>query len=145
MAYQKQNFIDGEVLTAEKLNHIEDGIDWDVIKPEDGVSTGDIADSAITELKINDGAVSGYYTATIGTAWSGTTAPYTQTISVIGVRSTDTPIVDLVLNNNYTTASNEIDAWGSVYRIVTGANTLTVYATDKITISLNVQIRCIRK
>ena len=26
MAYQKQNFTDGQVLTAEHLNHIEDGI-----------------------------------------------------------------------------------------------------------------------
>ncbi len=26
MAYEKQNFTDGQVLTAEHLNHIEDGI-----------------------------------------------------------------------------------------------------------------------
>ena len=26
MAYKKQNFTDGQVLTAEHLNHIEDGI-----------------------------------------------------------------------------------------------------------------------
>lgn len=26
MTYEKQNFIDGQVLTAEHLNHIEDGI-----------------------------------------------------------------------------------------------------------------------
>ena len=26
MAYQKQNFTDGQVLTAEHLNHIEEGI-----------------------------------------------------------------------------------------------------------------------
>ena len=26
MAYEKQNFVDGQILTAEHLNHIEDGI-----------------------------------------------------------------------------------------------------------------------
>lgn len=26
MAYEKQNFVDGEILKAEELNHIEDGI-----------------------------------------------------------------------------------------------------------------------
>lgn len=136
MAYQKQNFFNGEILTAEQLNHIEDGIDWDVIKPsEDGISANDIT----------DGAVSGYYTATIGTTWSGTTAPYSQTVSVAGIRSSDTPIVDLILNNNYTTATNEIYDWGNIYRITTSDDTLTVYATNKTTVSLNIQIRCIRK
>lgn len=26
MAYEKQNFVDGQVLTADQMNHIEDGI-----------------------------------------------------------------------------------------------------------------------
>ena len=62
MAYEKQNFIDGQVLTAEHLNHIEDGIA--------GLEGGYVAPSAKV-VQTSDGAKititdkSGTTTATI--------------------------------------------------------------------------------
>ena len=45
MAYEKQNFKDGETLTAEQLNHIEDGIvDMTPVRGEDYWTEADIAE-----------------------------------------------------------------------------------------------------
>lgn len=145
MAYTKQNFIDGEVLTAAKLNHMEDGIGDAYIKPSAGVPTSDIADGAVTSVKIADNAVSDYYTANIGTTWEGDNAPYTQTITVMGVTNNDKPIVGVVYSDIYETAEAQRDAWSQIYRIVATTNLLTVYATDKTETEIPVQFTCVRK
>ena len=44
-----------------------------------------------------------YSTTLISSSWSSS-APYTQTVSITGILSTDTPIVDVVLNANTSTA-----------------------------------------
>lgn len=57
MAYVKQNFVDGNVLYASELNHIEDGIADAYVKPANGIPTADIANGAVTTAKINNAAV----------------------------------------------------------------------------------------
>ena len=71
------------------------------------------------------------YTATIPPAsWSGSEAPFTKTVSVSGILSSDTPVVDVVLTGTYTTDATIIENWGLVYRITTAAGSITVYATE---------------
>lgn len=83
-------------------------------------------------------------TATLDTTWSGTSAPYTKTISVSGILSTDTPIIDVVMSGTYSTDEARTEAWGYIYRAVTGADSITFYATDKPTVDLPIQIRVVR-
>ena len=83
-------------------------------------------------------------TATLDTAWSGTSAPYTKTVTVNGIQSSDTPIIDVVMSGTYSTDIARAEAWGYIYRAVTGANSITFYAIDKPTVNLPIQIRTVR-
>jgi hypothetical protein len=83
-------------------------------------------------------------TATLDTTWSGTSAPYTKTVSVSGILSTDTPIIDVVMSGTYSTDEARTEAWGYIYRAVTGADSITFYATDKPTVDLPIQIKVVR-
>lgn len=84
------------------------------------------------------------YTATLASAnWSGSD-PYTITVTVSGLLATDTPVMDLVASATYATAQNEIADYGSIYKAVCSANTLTVYATSAPTHDLSIQLVCVR-
>lgn len=83
-------------------------------------------------------------TATLDTSWSGSSAPYTKTISVSGILSTDVPFIDIVMSGTYATDTARQEAWGCIYRAVTADNAITFYATDKPTVNLPLQIKVVR-
>jgi len=84
-------------------------------------------------------------TATISaSSWSGSSAPYTQTVTVSNITSTDTPIIDVVMSGTYSTDSTRAEAWGYIYRAVTANGSITFYATEKPTVSLPIQIKVVR-
>ena len=90
------------------------------------------------------GASTETYTATIGTEWSEN-APYTQTVDVTGITSTDTPIVDVVLNSDTDTALNQLEAWGCVSKIETATDSITVTCLeDKPTTAIPIQLKVVR-
>ena len=90
------------------------------------------------------GASTETYTATIGTEWSEN-APYTQTVDVTGITSTDTPIVDVVLNSDTDTALNQLEAWGCVSKIETTTDSITVTCLeDKPTTAIPIQLKVVR-
>lgn len=84
------------------------------------------------------------YKVNIGTAWSGSAAPYRQTISVSGMLASDNPIVDVTPDSAYETAVSQVEAWGNIHRITTAANSITVYANDKTEVAIPIQLKCIR-
>jgi hypothetical protein len=84
------------------------------------------------------------YTTTLDTTWNGSAAPYTKTQTVTGILATDTPIIDVVMSGTYATDEARIEAWGYIYRVTTAANSITLYATDKPTVSLPIQIKVVR-
>ena len=91
-------------------------------------------------------AVSVEYSGTLADdGWTGETAPYTQAVTISGILATDSPIIDLVPSNDYATAVAEDTAWGSIYRAVASANTITFYAKEAPTVALTFKARCIRK
>ena len=47
--YEKQNFVDGQVLIAEQMNHIEDGIYKDNLDLAEVVTELNILDNAVTQ------------------------------------------------------------------------------------------------
>lgn len=85
------------------------------------------------------------YTATISTSWTGSSAPYTQTVTVTGITSTDTPIVDVVLSSTTSTALNQLEAWNCVSQITTGTNQITVTCLeDKPITAIPIQLKVVR-
>lgn len=84
------------------------------------------------------------YSATIGTSWTGSEAPYSQVVSVEGIQAADGPIVDIVQ-----TGTEEIDAamreaWAAVTRITTSANSITVCAEEPTETAIPIQIKVVR-
>jgi len=82
--------------------------------------------------------------ATLNTTWSGSSAPYSKTVTVSGILATDNPIIDIVMSGTYSTDEARIEAWGYIYRAVTANDSITFYATEKPTVSLPIQIRVVR-
>lgn len=84
------------------------------------------------------------YTATITTTWNGSAAPYTQDIAVSGITANDKPKIDVTMSGTYSTDKTRDNEWSKIYRIVTAANKITVYAHAKTTASLPIQMEVIR-
>lgn len=76
--------------------------------------------------------------------WDGIAAPYTQAIPVPGVLVTDKPVVDILPNEDYQVAEPELEAYGQIYRIVTAADCVTVYAKEKTTTPIHLQMQVCR-
>lgn len=113
---------------------------------EGAVTTSKIGNGAVNAAKILDGAVSTLYTATIGTTWTGSAAPYSQNVTVVGLTAADTPLVDIVPDaETYATAEAQIEAYGNIIRMEAGANTLTVYSREQTAVAIPIQIKVVRK
>lgn len=85
------------------------------------------------------------YSAVLNTTWSGDSAPYTQTVNINGILSTDTPHITPVYSNNTATAKLEQMAWFFVSKAVAGDNyILFTCFDDKPTQELTLQIEVIR-
>ena len=88
--------------------------------------------------------IHGIINVTLDTTWSGTSAPFSKTVTVSGILSTDTPIIDVIMSGTYSTDEARIEAWGYIYRAVTDNDSITFYATEKPTVSLPIQIKVVR-
>ena len=87
----------------------------------------------------------GVFTTTILSAdWTGTTAPFTQVKTISGILATDTPIVDVVMSGTYATDEARQEAWNNIYRITTANNSITLYAKEKPTVNLPIQLKVVR-
>lgn len=129
--------------------HLPDGADPITVKAGNleasAVETEKIKDKAVTMAKLADHAVSVDYTVTLNTTWSGSAAPYTKEQTINGILATDKPLIDIVPSATFADAEKQADAWALIYRAVTAANKITFYAKAKPTVSIPLQIRCIRK
>lgn len=116
-----------------------------------GITAGSIgadslANGSVTAPKIADGAVSQTFTATITAAgWTGDATPYTNDVTVTGLTADDNPFVDMIASSTFETAETEIEAFANIYRMVTAENKLTVYAAEKPTVDITIQIKVVRK
>lgn len=105
-----------------------------------------------TPTATGDAATKGYVdgkritkVATIPTNWSGSSAPYTQSISVNGILSTDAPHITPVYSSTLETALMEKDAWAMVSKAETSNGTITFTCfEDKPTAAISIQIEVMR-
>ena len=85
------------------------------------------------------------YTATIpSTSWTGSSAPYSKAVTVSGILSTDTPIIDVVQTGVYETDIAILNNWGYLYRSFSSENTITFYATEVPLSDIPIQIKVVR-
>lgn len=99
MGYSKQNFKNGQVLTAAQMNHIEDGI----VALENTVSIGEVTLRA--------------------SAWVGNASPYSQVVTVAGVTANSQ--VDLTPSVSQLVIFHEKDL---TFVTENDGGTVTVYA-----------------
>ena len=76
--------------------------------------------------------------------WAGSNAPYSKTIAVNGIFESDTPIVDLILPDDYGTAQDQLIEFNKVYKIDVVDNSITLYATEVPTAEVTMKLMCIR-
>lgn len=85
------------------------------------------------------------YSATfLASGWSSS-APYTQTVTIEGLLSSDTPIVDILLSSDTATAEQELISYGYFSKFTAGNNSLTATALSTVpTQDITVQLTVIR-
>lgn len=76
--------------------------------------------------------------------WTGSNAPYSKTIAVNGIFESDTPIVDLILPDDYGTAQDQLIEFNKVYKIDVVDSSITLYATEVPTAEVTMKLMCIR-
>jgi hypothetical protein len=75
----------------------------------------------------------------------GTNPPFTKIVTVTGILATDNPIIDLDLSNvAFANIAAIQEAWGKIYRAVTGTNTITFYSTEALTVELKFNAKVVR-
>jgi len=149
------NILEGATVTTAELNKLEGftGAYTDLNYAKDLKATGvtatefDYLDGVTSAIQTQLGtkATTAEYTVTIpSTSWTGTEAPYTKTVTVTGILSTDKPIVDIVNTGTYATDVTLAENWGLVYRITTASNSITVYANEVPSASIPIQLKVVR-
>ena len=84
------------------------------------------------------------YTGAIGTSWTGSEPPYTQSVTINGLLESDNPIIDVVPDALYSDAVRQINAWSDIYRIVSHNNYLVVFAHRPTTVPIPIKLVCVR-
>jgi hypothetical protein len=135
--------IAGGAVSADKIN---DGAVTATKIAGGAVSADKINDGAVTATKIAGGAVSAEYTGTLDAEdWSGDAAPYTQSIPVTGILSTDNPIADVAYSGTGSTDIARATNFSYIYRIATTDGFITAYAMQPPTVNLPIRLLCVRK
>lgn len=123
-------------VTIKKYN----GTDYDNLYP-----TTLINNVTNLQAQLDSKATTTTYTTTIETTWTGTQAPYTQTIAITGILYTDNPIVDIVPSSNYDTAVEQLDQYPLISYITTANGYITVTCLGApTTINIPIQLLCVR-
>ena len=127
-----------ENLANEALNNIDDVKDGSAYLPKSYVTSdfsdesyGKAADAAAVGQAVRNKAVTKTYKGTfLSSGWSSS-APYTQTITVEGVLSTDYPFVDIDLSD-VSDAVSVIEGWKLVGRCTVSAdNNVIAYCYEE--------------
>ena len=80
----------------------------------------------------------------LSTGWAGSSAPYSQTITVTGMASTDEPIADVTFSGVYLDDISIASAWSKVYDLETSTNQVTFYADEIPSVNVTVRMKVVR-
>lgn len=104
------------------------------------------ADASEMSTELGKKAVTAYYTATLTASGWSSAKPYMQEISIAGIQSSDTPIVDVSMENATTSNYEALaESWTAVNRIATSNGKITAYCyEDKPTVDLKILLKVVR-
>lgn len=108
-----------------------------------GDVTGTVSFDGSTDVAINTTvSASQHFTVAFPASGWSRNAPYTQTVSVNGIKASDNPIVDINMENTTTSNSSDIlSAWGLIGRISTSNGSVTAYCyEEKPTVDISVNM-----
>ena len=71
--------------------------------------------------------------------WDGAAAPYMCELSWSGITANDTPIMDLVADSDPATAATQEESYAKIYKVETGENKITLYASERPSTALQLQ------
>ena len=110
------------------------------------IANGGTGATSASGARSNLGAASrAFYTATITTTWTGSAAPYTQSVTVSGILSTDYPHITPVYSTTNSTAIAQKDAWAKVSKATTESGKITFTCFEgKPTTAIPIQIEVMR-
>lgn len=128
---------DADVIAAYDL------LSFDVIANIIKVSCDSNPEVDIPVTATQDGTT--YSFTVLGGALTPQGAPFVQEVSVEGLLATDAPVVDIVTSGSYADSHEQLDAYGTIYKMIAGDDTLTVYADDETSVSVAIQIKAVRK
>lgn len=128
-----------------KLANIESEANKTIVEQTTGTSTSSVMSQDAVTTQLNNKATTNLYTATLLSSGWSSSAPYTQTVSVSGILSTDTPIADVVLDVVTSTAMAQISAWMCVSNIETADGSITAKCFEnKPEIDIPIQLKVVR-
>lgn len=87
------------------------------------------------------------YTVSVGTEWTvdDTNGGFYQTVAVIGILESDNPVVDVVLGSDVAANALYKEAWAKVDRVVTGNDSITLYANEVApNVAFTIQLKVVR-
>lgn len=67
-----------------------------------------------------------------------------KSITVSGILAADNPVADVVLGTDTAANENYIAAWSTVQRIVTAANSITIYTNGDPKVAFSIQLKVVR-
>lgn len=128
-----------------KLANIESEANKTIVEQTTGTSTSSVMSQDAVTTQLNNKATTNLYTATLTSSGWSSSAPYTQTVSVSGILSTDTPIADVVLDVVTSTAMSQISAWMCISKIETADGSITATCLEnKPEIDIPIQLKVVR-
>ena len=112
-----------------------------------GSSTTDVMSQDVVTTELNSKATTASYTVTLAaSSWVDQgNPPYTQTVNVQGILSTDYPFVDVVLSSTASTAIDQLDAFSCISKIETNNGSITATCLSyKPSIDLPIKLKVVR-
>lgn len=149
----KVDLIQGKGLSTEdyttaektKLSGIASEANKTVVVQTTGSSTTDVMSQGSVTTQLNTKATTAQYTATLLASLWSSSAPYTQTLNISGILSTDSPFVDVVLSSTTETAINQIDAFSCISKIETSDGSVTATCFSyKPSINVPIKLKVVR-
>lgn len=136
--------VNGTELTPDSNNKVSFNIP-NVLQTT-GTSTTDVmSQDAITTALSGKAEVSTYSAALLASSWVGASAPYTQSISVSGLLSTDKVFADVILSDDSTVAKTQLDNWAYISKMVASNGSIASTCFDsKPSVDLNISLTVIR-
>lgn len=114
-----------------------------------GIATGSIGTEQIANGSVNTAKIAAesrtqYFDVSVGTAWSGATAPYTQQINVPGLLESDRAVVRFSAPTSFDALEAQQEAFSMLYTAESSNGAITLYAKEKPTAAFAVVLEVAR-